>query len=408
MSNTSKAKIETLKRKASEYEFDEEFEKAFKCYMEMADSGSAYGQLNVARCYRDGKGTNQNNYTAIDWFKKAAENKDANACNELAILLSKDSHPNYSEVLKYADMAIKINPSNATFRKNKDIYLQNQDLHAADKKAGNSYVFGGLFIALAFFLPLILVLSGVDELTSLYMIFPCIIIAVIFFARADSAYKNHSNKVAEKNAQIKAGNHETVQSYIERYREKGGTVSQRVNIDIGIEIVLALDDVNRKIIYANNGKVSVYDYKNLLSHHLSIKEYYATVRSKKTKAIVGGVIAGSVGAIAGAAAGDTTEKYTSSIVEEFRFSSSGAITISFIKEEMKSSSQKLRAIQEKAQTFDNMLEHAKTLAKQPVANSKKLNSHSTVVEPRNVTESKPVNYDDDDWEDYELDKYWEN
>ncbi|MBE0358714.1 tetratricopeptide repeat protein [Pseudoalteromonas aliena] len=62
------------------------FNEALDSFKLAAESGSPWGQLNLAQMYRDGQGTDQSYQQAIYWYKKAIEQKNTKAQFELESL----------------------------------------------------------------------------------------------------------------------------------------------------------------------------------------------------------------------------------------------------------------------------------------------------------------------------------
>ncbi|MBQ4834116.1 sel1 repeat family protein [Pseudoalteromonas sp. MMG010] len=59
---------------------------AAKSFTLAAESGSQWGQLNLAQMYRDGQGVAKNNKTALFWYKKSMAQGNKKARHELALL----------------------------------------------------------------------------------------------------------------------------------------------------------------------------------------------------------------------------------------------------------------------------------------------------------------------------------
>lgn len=69
--------------KAFEAVHQNDYEKAYKLFLEAANGGDAEAQDNLAILIREGKGTPKNIGQAIDWFRKAAEQGLADAQYQL-------------------------------------------------------------------------------------------------------------------------------------------------------------------------------------------------------------------------------------------------------------------------------------------------------------------------------------
>jgi tetratricopeptide (TPR) repeat protein len=62
---------------------DGQFEEALESFKLAAESGSQWGQLNLAQMYRDGQGAGKNTQQAIYWYKKAIAQGNSKAAYEL-------------------------------------------------------------------------------------------------------------------------------------------------------------------------------------------------------------------------------------------------------------------------------------------------------------------------------------
>ena len=59
------------------------YQKAFEIFKPLADQGHAMAQFNLGHMYYSGKGVPQDNLQAVKWYRKAAEQRNALAQNEL-------------------------------------------------------------------------------------------------------------------------------------------------------------------------------------------------------------------------------------------------------------------------------------------------------------------------------------
>lgn len=67
------------------------YAEALRRFTLAAEANSPWGQLNLAQMYRDGEGVEQNNQHAIYWFKKASEQHNRKAADELSRLCAQVS-----------------------------------------------------------------------------------------------------------------------------------------------------------------------------------------------------------------------------------------------------------------------------------------------------------------------------
>jgi TPR repeat protein len=65
---------------------EKKFEEAFRYYALAANQGYTYGEFNLGRCYRDGRGTEVDLGKARYWFERAAAKGDEDARKNLARL----------------------------------------------------------------------------------------------------------------------------------------------------------------------------------------------------------------------------------------------------------------------------------------------------------------------------------
>ena len=77
--------IDSIIKKAQEYDNAKQYDKAFQCYQTAADLGSALAQNNVGYAYLFGEGTAKDYAKAVYWFEKSAAQNFAGAYNNLGL-----------------------------------------------------------------------------------------------------------------------------------------------------------------------------------------------------------------------------------------------------------------------------------------------------------------------------------
>lgn len=73
---------------ANHYHDNGDYEREFYWTEKLANQGSATAQFNLAIMYKKGEGVAQNNTLAKEWFGKACENGEQEACEQYQILKS--------------------------------------------------------------------------------------------------------------------------------------------------------------------------------------------------------------------------------------------------------------------------------------------------------------------------------
>lgn len=71
---------------ANHYHDNGDYEKEFYWTNELANQGVALAQFNLAIMYKKGEGVAQNNALAKEWFGKACENGEQDACEQYQTL----------------------------------------------------------------------------------------------------------------------------------------------------------------------------------------------------------------------------------------------------------------------------------------------------------------------------------
>lgn len=71
---------------ANYYHDNGDYEREFYWTEKLANQGSAVAQFNLAIMYKKGEGVAQNNTLAKEWFGKACENGEQEACEQYQIL----------------------------------------------------------------------------------------------------------------------------------------------------------------------------------------------------------------------------------------------------------------------------------------------------------------------------------
>ncbi|MDB5248293.1 MAG: hypothetical protein JWQ40_2687 [Segetibacter sp.] len=83
-STPDSAVIAAMYDSAAFYTNEKDGESAFNWYMKIAEAGDAHGMWNVAFCYENGDGVEQNFDSAFEWYSKAADNGDADGMAAVA------------------------------------------------------------------------------------------------------------------------------------------------------------------------------------------------------------------------------------------------------------------------------------------------------------------------------------
>ena len=87
----------TFEEGEEEYE-NGNYEKAFKIYITLAESGDIRAQISIACMYASGEGIQQNSDNSIEWLRLAAEQGHPLAQNNLAVALL---HSDLKEAMKW-------------------------------------------------------------------------------------------------------------------------------------------------------------------------------------------------------------------------------------------------------------------------------------------------------------------
>ena len=83
-------------------------EEAVKWYRRAAEQGDATGQANLAACYENARGVEQDLKEAVKWYFKAAEQGYAVAQNNLGVCFyDGKSRPDYKEAIKWYFKAVE-------------------------------------------------------------------------------------------------------------------------------------------------------------------------------------------------------------------------------------------------------------------------------------------------------------
>lgn len=305
-----------LIKKAEEALIDEEYEDAFNYYKRAAENGNTNAMLKLARYCRDKNIPPFVKTEAIKWYSMAAERNVVAACNELAILYFESFKDEEQQLaIKYINKAAELAPYDSVIASNKSQICEATELVTKllnyKKIARICLIIGAVSCVSVFIFDAIATAAGIISGI-------CVILAVIFgILVPDSVIKDVEREEEQKKKQEiqreKDDIHTTTKSIVNAYRQSGGIISERINVNAKDEIVVALDDVHKKCLFIRNGNKKIYNYKDFMYAVINTERKTETAVPVKAKIIAGSVIAGPVGALVGATSGTSVRNITNGI-----------------------------------------------------------------------------------------------
>lgn len=310
MDDNKQNQIESLKEKAHDAHIDEQFAKELDYYRQAATLGDRESQYYTGYYLRTGHGTAVYLDTALFWLTEAAKQGSAKACNEIGLLYYSDIKPaNYEKAELWFDKALKLDPKNETFLKNKvnatNGKLKQKNSDSNFEKLKTLFIIW-LISTVALFIFGKIVPSVDLGGATLYcdglwaVLIPLfVLIALLSTYTGDHSAEISNNEVMTRET-IQTWRNDSTQALIDKYRENGGTITSRINVRSGGDnITVASDDVNKVLLFIENGKQKRYDYKDvgLASHN---EKFCYEGIGRTTKIIAGDLLAGTGGAIAAA------------------------------------------------------------------------------------------------------------
>ncbi len=291
--------VSQLLQRAAEAEMDEEFDDAITYYTKAAEKGNLNAQMWLGAFYEEGSPRYRDLSKALHWLQKAAAQNCAEAYNRMAVICSdKKNGYNAGTALTYMKRAVALEPENRSYRENLAKIEKSVSSGTGSEKTGRLSLIAAASL-IAGVVCLFLYGTLWNDVASTAALVTAIVFGIVFvvvLAMKLWEEGDEEEKAAEKAANEKEEKYRACQKAVEDYRRSGGTISARVNVG---RIFVAADDNRRKWLYAKDGIVTWYSYGDILS--VSRKVDSDTIGlGREGAAIVGGLIAGPIGAIAGA------------------------------------------------------------------------------------------------------------
>lgn len=314
--------ISQLLQRAAEAEMDEEYDDAIAYYTKAAEKGNLEAQMWLGTFYEESGPRYRDPGKALQWLQKAAAQNCAEAYNRMAIIcLDKKNGYDTGAALTYMKNAVALDPQNRTYREN---------LAKAEKSVSSGTGSGKPDIGIVLIIATIVIgcvsacLDGVASIVGAVLSLVGVLSILVLTLMSVFAEKDEEEKAAEKAANEREEQYRACQKAVEDYRRSGGTISARVNVG---NIFVAADDNRRKWLYAKDGIVTWYSYSDILSVSRKEDADYVGL-GREGAAIVGGIIAGPVGAIAGAVKEPKRKKFITDVYVEVRLKNGETIRIS--------------------------------------------------------------------------------
>lgn len=317
--------ISQFLQRAAEAEMDEEYDDAIAYYTKAAEKGNLEAQMWLGTFYEESGPRYRDPGKALQWLQKAAAQNCAEAYNRMAIIcLDKKNGYDIGAALTYMKNAVALDPQNRTYRENlakAEKSVSSGTDSDSDKRFWRSILAAVLLVAAIIFAFLSEDLSRPVPLAAMIVCF-LIFFGILLMNLWEKG--DEEEKAAEKAGNEREEKYRACQKAVEDYRRSGGTISARVNVG---NIFVAADDNRRKWLYAKDGIVTWYSYSDILSVSRKEDADYVGL-GREGAAIVGGIIAGPVGAIAGAVKEPKRKKFITDVYVEVRLKNGETIRIS--------------------------------------------------------------------------------
>ena len=314
--------ISQLLQRAAEAEMDEEYDDAIAYYTKAAEKGNLKAQMWLGVFYEESGPRYRDLGKALHWLQRAAAQNCAEAYNRMALICSdKKNGYDAGAALTYIKKAAALEPNNRTLQEN---------LAKIEKSISSGTGSGKPDIGIVLIIATIVIgcvsacLDGVASTVGAVLSLVGVLSILVLTLMSVFAEKDEEEKAAEKAGNEREKQYRACQKAVEDYRRSGGTISARVNVG---NIFVAADDNRRKWLYAKDGIVTWYSYSDILSVSRKEDADYVGL-GREGAAIVGGIIAGPVGAIAGAVKEPKRKKFITDVYVEVRLKNGETIRIS--------------------------------------------------------------------------------